>query len=146
MGSPRMERSLSTGFLPTRDCFYDRVENVTVTNIVFPKELYHKIFSQHCGSWQKKLYMSLYEDKCKIAPLGENHLSYSFRITIHKSDSSSESPGELVKDTAPQEPFQGFRVCLSLGPGLYFYNKLLGDFHDGSSLRTMFQKETYEVL
>lgn len=64
--------------------------------------------------------MSLYEDKCKIEHLGKNKLSYSFRIIVHKSDLSSESPGELDKAMIPQDSFWRFRGYLSLGARLYF--------------------------
>lgn len=65
------------------------------------------------------------------------------RSTVPQLDSASKPPREHDESTVPQDPSQ--RSWLSMSKD-FISNKLLGDFHDRSNWRTMFQKEAYEVL
>lgn len=101
-------------------------------NTVFPKELHQKKkkekFSPHCWSWQEKIVDVSLWGQGQDSTFRDN-LSYSFRITVPTPDTSSESPGELAKDTTPLDSSQRFRqsTC-EVGPRTLFLISNLGIF------------------
>lgn len=101
-----------------------------MVNTVFSKELYQKKkkFSPHCWSWQKNIVDVSLWGQGQDSTFRDN-LSYSFRITVPTPDSSSESPGELAKDTTPLDSSQRFRLSTcEVGPGTLFLISNLGIF------------------
>lgn len=86
-----------------------------------------KVLSPLLG-WQEKIVDVSLWGQGQDSTFRDN-LSYSFRIPVPTPDSSSESPGELAKDTTPLDSSQRFRLSMrEVGPRTLFLISNLGIF------------------